>query len=101
MLSSRKLCFPIPRRTSSTFRPHFIVDYLLSSGLIVMRAYLYCRTYNFLCVVGPESVYCERYFRSYLEYEVALLDAKAERLFNKKRAAAFRNYCRVRENHPS
>jgi len=38
--------------------------------------------------MAPESSYCERYFRSYLEYELASPDVKAERLFKKKERLA-------------
>jgi tRNA(Ile)-lysidine synthase TilS/MesJ len=80
----------MPRRTSSTLRRHFKADRLLFSGLIVMRAYSFCRTYNFLCVITPEFSYCERYFRSYLECELAPLNAKAERLFKEKERLTFK-----------
>jgi len=33
----------------------------------------------------PESFYCERYFRFYLKCKLASSDAKAERLFKKKK----------------
>jgi hypothetical protein len=49
-----------------------------------MRACFFCRIYNFFYVIAPESSHCERYFRSYLECELASLNAKAERLFKKK-----------------
>jgi hypothetical protein len=54
-----------------------------------MRAYSFCRTYNFFCMIAPESSYCERYFYSYLECELALPDAKAERLFKEKKRFIF------------
>jgi hypothetical protein len=73
------------RRTFSTLRRYLKVDRFLFFGLIVMRAYFFCRIYNFFCVITPESPYCERYFRSYLKYELALSDAKAERFFKEKK----------------
>jgi len=36
-----------------------------------------------------ESSHYERYFRSYLKYELALPDAKVKRLFKKKERFAF------------
>jgi hypothetical protein len=74
----------MPRRTSSTLRRHFKADRLLFSGLIIMRAYSFCRTHNFLYVIAPEFSYYERYFRSYLKCELAPPDAKVERLFKKE-----------------
>jgi hypothetical protein len=49
-----------------------------------MRACSFCRIYNFFCVIAPESSYYERYFRFYLEYELAPPDAKVERFFKEK-----------------
>jgi hypothetical protein len=89
MLSSRKQCFSIPRRTSNILRRHFKANRLLSSGLIVMRACSFYRIYNFLYVIAPESFYCERYFRSYLKCELAPPDAKIERLFKEKERLTF------------
>jgi tRNA(Ile)-lysidine synthase TilS/MesJ len=74
----------MPRRISSILRRHFKADRLLFSDLIIMRACSFYRIYNFLCVIAPESSYCERYFRSHLKCELAPLDAKVERLFKKK-----------------
>jgi hypothetical protein len=105
MLSSRKQCFSMPRRTSSTLRRHLKADRLLSSGLIVMRACSFCRTHNFLCVVAPESPHCERCFRSHLECELAPPDAKAERLLKEEErlaseiAAAYAKTSRLRKQH--
>jgi hypothetical protein len=93
----------MPRRTSSTLRRYLKADRLLSSGLIVMRACFFCRTHNFLCVITPESSYCERCFRSHLECELVFLDAKAERLFKKEErliseiAAAYVKITRLRK----
>jgi hypothetical protein len=53
-----------------------------------MRACSFYRIYNFFCVITPESFYCERYFRSHLKYELAPLDAKAERLLKKEKRLA-------------
>jgi len=53
-----------------------------------MRACSFCRIYNFFCVVTSESSYCERCFRSYLECELAFLDAKAERFFKEEERLA-------------
>jgi tRNA(Ile)-lysidine synthase TilS/MesJ len=53
-----------------------------------MRAYSFCLTHNFLYVIAPESPHYERYFRSHLKYELAPLDAKAERLFKEKKRLA-------------
>ena len=103
MLSSRKQCFSIPRRISSILRRYLKADRLLFSGLIVMRACSFCRIHNFFCMITPESSHCERCFRSYLEYELALLDAKTERLFKKKErlaseiAAAYAKITRLRK----
>jgi hypothetical protein len=72
------------RRISSILRRHFKANRFLFSDLIIMRACSYYRTYNFFCVITPESFYCERYFRFYLEYKLTSPDAKAERLFKKK-----------------
>jgi hypothetical protein len=85
MLSPRKQCLSMPRRTSSTLRRHLKADRLLSSGLIVMRACFFCRIHNFFCLITPEFSYCERYFRSHLKCELASSDAKAERLLKKKK----------------
>jgi hypothetical protein len=79
----------MPRRISSTLRHYFKADRFLSSGLIIMRACSFYRTHNFLYMVAPESPYCERCFRSYLEYKLAFPDAKAERLFKKEERLAF------------
>jgi hypothetical protein len=89
MLSSRKQCFFMPRRTFSILRRHFKANRLLSFSLIVMRVCSFCRTYNFFCVITLEFFYCERYFRSHLKYELAPLNAKAERLFKKKERLTF------------
>jgi hypothetical protein len=78
----------MPCRTSSTLRRYRKADRLLFSGLIIMRAYSFCRIYNFFCVVTPESPHCKRYFRSYLKCELAFLDIKAERLFKKEKRLA-------------
>jgi hypothetical protein len=72
------------RRTSNILRRHLKADRFLSSGLIVMRACSFYRIYNFLYVIAPESLYCERYFRSYLKYKLALPDAKAERFLKEE-----------------
>jgi hypothetical protein len=72
------------RRISSILRRHLKANRLLFFGLIIMRACSFYRTHNFFYVVAPESLYCERYFRSYLEYKLAFPDAKAERLFKEK-----------------
>jgi tRNA(Ile)-lysidine synthase TilS/MesJ len=70
-----------------------------------MRVYSFYRTHNFLYVIAPESPYYERYFRSYLECELAPPDAKAERLFKKKKrlaseiAAAYAKTTRLRKQH--
>jgi tRNA(Ile)-lysidine synthase TilS/MesJ len=53
-----------------------------------MRACFFCRIYNFLYVITPESSYCERYFRSYLKCELAPPDAKAERLLKEEKRLA-------------
>jgi hypothetical protein len=79
----------MPRYISSILRRHLKADRLLFSGLIVMRAYSYYRIYNFLYVITPESLYYERCFRSYLEYELILPDVKAERLFKEKERLIF------------
>jgi tRNA(Ile)-lysidine synthase TilS/MesJ len=68
-----------------------------------MRAYSFYRTYNFFCVITPESPYCERYFRSHLKCELAPSDAKAERFFKKKKrltseiTAAYAKITRLRK----
>jgi hypothetical protein len=91
------------RRISNILRRHFKADRLLSSNLIVMRAYSFCRIYNFFCVIAPEFPYCERYFRSYLKCELTPLNAKAERLFKKEKrlaseiAAAYAKIIRFRK----
>jgi hypothetical protein len=85
MLSFRKQYFFISRRIFSILRRHFKANRFLFSGFIIMRACSFYRIYNFLCVITPESSHCERYFRSYLKYELASLNAKAERLFKKKK----------------
>jgi hypothetical protein len=74
----------MPRYISSTLRRHFKTDRFLFSDLIIMRAYSYYRTHNFLCVIAPESSHCERYFRLYLEYELAPPDIKTERFLKEK-----------------
>jgi hypothetical protein len=66
------------RRTFSTLRRHFKADRLLFSNLIIMRACSFYRIYNFFYMIAPESSY------SHLKYELAPLDAKAERLFKEK-----------------
>jgi hypothetical protein len=53
-----------------------------------MRAYSFCYTHNFFYVITPESSYYERYFRSHLKCELALLNVKAERLLKKKERLA-------------
>jgi hypothetical protein len=50
-----------------------------------MRTYSFYRTHNFLYIITPKSLYCERYFRFYLKYKLAFPDAKAERLLKKKK----------------
>jgi len=89
MLSSRKQYFLIPRRTSNTLRRHLKADRLLFSGFIIMRACSYCRIYNFLYIIAPESPHCERCFRLYLEYELAPPDIKIKRLFKEKERLTF------------
>jgi hypothetical protein len=84
MLSSRKQCLFMPCRTFSTLRRHLKANRFLFSSLIVMRACSFYRTYNFLCVITPESPHCERYFRSHLKCELAPLNAKTERLLKKE-----------------
>jgi hypothetical protein len=54
-----------------------------------MRACSYYRIHNFLCVIAPESLYYERYFRSYLECELISPDIKIERLFKEKERLTF------------
>jgi hypothetical protein len=73
------------RRTFSTLRRYFKANRLLFSGLIVMRVCSFYRIYNFLYMMAPESSHCERYFRFYLEYELAPSDAKIKRLFKEKK----------------
>jgi hypothetical protein len=95
----------MPRYISSTLRRHLKANRLLSSGLIVMRACSYYRTYNFLCVVAPESPYCERCFRSHLKYELAPPDAKIKRLLKEKErliseiTAAYTKTTRLRKQY--
>jgi hypothetical protein len=72
------------RHISSTLRRYLKADRFLFFSLTVMRACSYCRIYNFFYVIAFESSYCERYFRSYLECELASSDAKIERFFKKK-----------------
>jgi hypothetical protein len=79
----------MPRRISNILRRHFKADRFLSSGLIVMRAYSYYRTYDFFYVITSESSHCERCFRFYLKCELAPPDAKAKRLFKKKERLVF------------
>jgi hypothetical protein len=74
----------MPRHISSTLRRYLKADRFLSSGLIIMRAYSYYRTHNFFYVIAPESLYCERYFRSYLKYKLAPPDIKIKRLLKEK-----------------
>jgi len=50
-----------------------------------MRACFFYRTHNFLYVITPESPYCERCFRSYLEYKLASSNAKAKRLLKEEK----------------
>jgi tRNA(Ile)-lysidine synthase TilS/MesJ len=70
-----------------------------------MRACSFYRIHNFLYIITPESPYCERYFRSYLKYELAPPDAKAERLFKKKKrliskiAVTYIKISRLRKQH--
>ena len=80
----------MPRRIFSTLRRYLKVNRLLFSDLIIMRAYSFCRIYNFFYIMAPESLYYKRYFRSYLEYELAPPDAKAERLFKKEKRFIFK-----------
>jgi tRNA(Ile)-lysidine synthase TilS/MesJ len=95
----------MPRRIFNTLRRHFKADRFLSSGLIIMRAYFFYHIYNFLYVITPESPYCERYFRSYLECELAPSDAKTERLFKEKERltseiiAAYAKITRLRKQY--
>jgi hypothetical protein len=76
-------------RTTSTFRRYLKADRLLLFELIVMRAYSYYRTYNFLYVIGPESPHYERCFRSYLKCELTPPNAKIERLLKKEERLTF------------
>jgi hypothetical protein len=78
----------MPRRIFNTLRRHFKADRFLSFGLIIMRACSFYRIYNFFCVIAPESFYCERYFRSYLECKLTFLDVKVERLLKKEERLA-------------
>jgi hypothetical protein len=78
----------MPRRISNTLRRYFKANRFLFSGLIVMRVCFFYRSYNFLCVITPESLYYERYFRSHLKCELAPSDAKIERLFKEKKRFA-------------
>ena len=79
----------MPRHTSSTLRRYFKADRLLFFGFIVMRVCSYCRIYNFLYVIAPESLHYERYFRSYLECELTFPDMKVKRLFKEKERLIF------------
>ena len=79
----------MPRHISSTLRRYLKADRFLSSGLIIMRAYPYYRTHNFFYVIAPESLYCERYFRSYLKYKLISPDVKVERFFKEKERLTF------------
>jgi hypothetical protein len=88
------------RHISSTLRRYLKADRFLFFSLTVMRACSYCRIYNFFCVIAFESSYCERYFRSYLECELASSDAKIKRFFKKKRAVYFRDCCDLCEDNP-
>jgi hypothetical protein len=74
----------MPRYISNTLRRYLKADRLLSSGLIVMRACFYCRIYNFLYVIAPESSYYERCFHLHLECKLALSDIKVKRLLKEK-----------------
>jgi len=74
----------MPRHISSTLRRYLKANRLLFSDFIVMRACSYCRTYNFFCVITSESPYYERYFRSYLKYELVSSDVKVKRFFKKE-----------------
>jgi hypothetical protein len=93
------------RRIFSILRRHFKADRFLFSGLIVMRAYFFYRTYNFLYVIAPESSHYERYFRSYLECELAPLNAKVERFFKEEKrliseiAAIYAKITRLRKQY--
>jgi hypothetical protein len=105
MLSSRKQYFFISRRIFSTLRRHLKADRFLFSGLIIMRAYFFYRTHNFLYIIAPKSSHCERYFRSHLKYELAPSDAKVKRLFKKKErliseiTAAYAKTSRLRKQY--
>ena len=70
-----------------------------------MRACSFYRIHNFLYVIALESSHYKRYFRSYLECELAPPDAKAERLFKKEErlaseiTAAYAKISRLRKQH--
>jgi hypothetical protein len=50
-----------------------------------MRFYAYYFSRGFLCILGAESSYCERYYRANRQYELAPPDTEIERLFKQKR----------------
>jgi hypothetical protein len=57
-------------------------------------------------MIASESLYYERYFRSYLKYKLAFFDVKAERFFLKKKkrlvseiAAAYAKITCLRKQH--
>ena len=51
----------------------------------VMRAYTYCFTRGFLCVLGSELSYCERCYRANRQCELIPPDAEIERLLKQER----------------
>jgi hypothetical protein len=70
-----------------------------------MRVCSFYRVHNFLCVIAPESLYCERCFRLHLKYELAFPDAKIKRLFKEEEGlvseitAAYTKITRLRKQH--
>jgi hypothetical protein len=100
MLSSRKQCLSISRRTFSILRRYFKANRFLFFGLIVMRVCSFYRIYNFFYVIASESLYYERCFRSHLKYKLALPDAKTERFFKEKKTIYFRNRRGLCEDNP-
>jgi hypothetical protein len=76
---------PRPRSlTSSTGRRHKRADFLLTSGVLTMRAYASCTSFGVLCVLSAADERCEQCFRHNRTCELSSRQGEAKRIFKEK-----------------
>jgi hypothetical protein len=69
----------------SSFRRQRKANRLFFTDIFVMRFYAYYSIRGFLCVLGAESPYCERYYRANRQCKLAPPNVEIERLFKQER----------------